>query len=220
MPAGEPVVIAGEHGHHPGPVAGAHRRDDATGSVGDVGAGHRLEIGTDQPRPRRKADERPGAHAPDLGRLGVGQGQVGGDLRSAVGRLGLLARTKRGRRSGRTHTATQCPQVGAKPAPGGRRGTAPVAQHRSTTEGRSTTSALSSRPTVSAKAPSREAAKRNALARPRRRDEPRPRALWRNGRPRAMPVGACGARSPSPPRGCTASGMHTVRYDPCGGSDR
>jgi len=81
----EPVAVAGEHRDHSwAPTTTPPERTET--SVPATA----FKSAPTSPAPRTKADERPDPQATGLGRLVIGQGQVGGDLLFRVGSLGPL----------------------------------------------------------------------------------------------------------------------------------
>ena len=93
----QPVVVAGQHRHRPGPGA-ADGDDHPAGPAGHVGAADGAQVGADQPGAGAQADQPGRPHPPRRGGLGVGQGEIPGDLRRAVGLLGPLPRQRHIRR--------------------------------------------------------------------------------------------------------------------------
>ena len=159
-------LVAGKHGHGPGvPALDIDHQPARTGD--HVGAPHLAEVGTDQARPHPQADDRPGPHTPGGRRLGVGQGQVGGDFFDRVRLFGPFPR--QGHRGGlgiSLKSAPEGPAIGAQRASRrGRKG--PGVGHDETfgQRGQKTTSGRSSRPAPTAKRAARLAANRSALAR-------------------------------------------------------
>ena len=109
-------MVAGQHRHHPGPGA-ADLHDHPAGPADHVGAAHRAQAGADQPGAGAQADQPGRPHPPRQRGLRVGQRQVPGDLRRAVGRLGVFPRQRRIRRGQlRDHPAGDEPQVRAQRA--------------------------------------------------------------------------------------------------------
>ena len=87
------TVVTGEDRDHP--WAFARNLDEHPARARrDIAAAHRAQVRPHQPCPCSKANECPEAHLARLGRLGIGQGQVGLDLCGRVGRLGLLPRQR------------------------------------------------------------------------------------------------------------------------------
>ena len=122
-------------------------------------AGDEAQVGPDQPGPGPEGDQARGPLAPGHRGLGVGQGQVGGQLGLGVGRLGPLAPEGSGSGADVEDPLGQEQQVRAQGAPPGPDQCAvPTTMKRSMTALESTTAGSGSRPQSRAKAHRRLAA--------------------------------------------------------------
>ena len=110
-------MVAGQYRHRPRPGA-ADGHDHPAGPADHVGAAHGAQVGADQPGAGAQADQPGGPHPPRWGGLGVRQGEIPGDLRRAIGLLGMFPRQRHIRRIQlRHHPAADEPQVGAQRPP-------------------------------------------------------------------------------------------------------
>ncbi len=93
--AEQALVIGAEHRDGPWP-APAENNEHAARATHDVDAAHVTELAPDKTSSHPEADQRRGARPAKLGRLGVAEGEVGGDLGGRVGR-GELGRREQQR---------------------------------------------------------------------------------------------------------------------------